>query len=746
MSKIKIFDIYGQDTGTEHYFVYSTEPDSGSWKTRIDELRTYLSNEVTSCYMTWCMKDYGWWLSKAIYSPSRGGHLMFSVCIGSYRPKDGHQAIALLDELANYFSSSENWNSENAYSKINDLEYAFDVVPCETVDFAEPSLPPKAAYWSYDTPDQLATMLTFIRQNRYEGFSRVFFISQNQVDGMMPSLENLNGITKIKKTYSLTLPNDGSCRCDKMELFEDETAQLTFIKNGMNSQTVTITGGKPSPYCLVDDNNQEMCIQSSANAGIRFTRPISITCSDQNGHTYENFGLRANDPAVEVDPRNHTVTISENYKGSFELYLTANDNSFKQKTERIHPSQISGKVFDIKVEPSAYSVVFIMEGERFESKKTMNPANVEKWEQYNPEVREDAKTIEFTVPASGKARRTKSGESFVSDTPKIVELLKKYWYAVLLGLLLIYAAWGVVSLIAGNGWPGFGKKETTIRTETSRQQLIDNMSTSDIWKRDQIPSDLQSVLYDNIYNGNYTVFFSEVGNGNQVKDTLFNFGHAKINPKWTRMIDDLQFIRTEGQTAEGTEIRTKINSICSQAGYVDLAKIVQATGEMKNRIDNRKRQQEAELKEKDLDYMKHSDIWTRINLKTAEYQELFDKITEGDIEYLLPIAQDIDNQPKEKTNGYWIAICHELTAMAGNETKLERAKEVLISNCANGSINLNDIWKKLQSINNPSGGTIGSGTSSTSGTSGRTGGSSGSGNGNGNNRNTGGGNRRPTAD
>lgn len=302
------------------------------------------------------------------------------------------------------------------------------------------------------------------------------------------------------------------------------------------------------------------------------------------------------------------------------------------------------------------------------------------------------------IQANDDHRTTERQDKTIDIDPKKpnpASTTKKYWLFFILAFVLIGGIWFIIHSVSST-------KPSTSSSTTTRQQLIDDMSKNDRWQRDQIPQDLRGLLYDNIYSGNVAAFFTEVGDGKQVRDTLFSYGKAKINGNWTSMINDLQFIIKEGSTTERTDIKSQIREICNENKCVALDIIAQATATMRSGIADRKSQEIAKKRSDDVWYMKKNDVWQKNDLQTEEFLTLYDKIVSGDMDYLLTIARRIDEQPRDSTNGYWISICRELTQMEGNNDKLDEAKSELLRICGEGNqITLSAIRKSFHLINNP---------------------------------------------
>ena len=103
----------------------------------------------------------------------------------------------------------------------------------------------------------------------------------------------------------------------------------------------------------------------------------------------------------------------------------------------------------------------------------------------------------------------------------------------------------------------------------------------------------------------------------------------------------------------------------------------------------------------DIDYLKDNDVWTRDNIKSKSYQDMFDNFVNG--RYAVLIAQN-DSLFGEnvKQNGYYKDIIRRLNILAeqGENGKLSEALAIMKNSYSDGSINIEEVQKKIKEIMN----------------------------------------------
>lgn len=107
--------------------------------------------------------------------------------------------------------------------------------------------------------------------------------------------------------------------------------------------------------------------------------------------------------------------------------------------------------------------------------------------------------------------------------------------------------------------------------------------------------------------------------------------------------------------------------------------------------------------QEDIVYLKQQDIWTKDDIKSEKYKELYVLISEGRIDDILN-KQNSEWFP-DQINGYW-KNCYEILRAIkdkNDNAKLSRAQEKMKSLSENGSIPINELSNALKSVDSPDG-------------------------------------------
>lgn len=669
--KIQILDVSGQEgSGTEQLFCYNRMESDGASTYSIPDPRSELKS-VGLCYAIWCSASKGWWLSKMTNSGDRGGYRMFSICIGSYRPVDGANAVKVLDELDCFFGEKENRYDDKAETKIKELERGFDLTYCKTRNFAKQSVELNSAYRTFSSSDELSIAMTFISQEGYEKFSRVFLIPQSESSSINPKLECLDNILRIKKRYSIILPK--GCECEVNELAEEEKTTITYKKLDRDPKEVSITGGQASDYVSVD--RLTMQIYSAESANIRFTKSFDVVCKDKSGVSIENKKYSiCNQPiqnGVKIDNgeknEKHVVTIPEDFREKIKLRIGPNDNSFKQNTVEINPAQIKDGIISVELERTAYKVVFMMNYERFETNQTIDVNEVEelkrgiyKWRTYKCLVKKDNQEIIFDVPETYKKPKRKKKEKPIkennSDT-KIASfglafksLLKGKGKIIgLVIFLLLFAAYitmGVIQVANKKTWHSWLSWHSVEEQESvgedvvdKRKQDIQYLTYNNIWKKEELQESQSKNFIDVIIAGKVDKIL-------EMNNSFFSSGEF-INETWKGIVDGLNSIqqsRNKNNQYAIKDIESIIPTMCNR--NIDLKRIDSLVSEVKTWWLT------------DLPYMKSSDIWTVEGNHSDKYNQLYNCFKNGNVDSIVMITDGLlegkdDKWICENMNGYW---------------------------------------------------------------------------------------------
>lgn len=612
-NNIKIIDVFGSSDsrGAEHHYSYFTPNYSlySGWSKYVSDLREELAPGIQECYCCFCTSE-GWWISKIIRNPHdlREDPIMVSICIGENRPKSGKKAVELLNGFVDFFIIQKTWNDEETEKKLLNEDQEFELVPCALVESALPTLNHKSAYRTYSSIEELSECISFLPQQGYEKYSRIFFAPKENSGGM--PIECIDETIPLRRIYTLHYPEDCSSPSGKVEIMEGEELKLVYTKQGLEPFEKHIKGGETTDFAYVEGDS--MYIRSGKDLGLVHNRVVEIICKDERSNRIDGFALdnytRQN---KEITIAGKKVILPEKITQEAIVRVDPADNQYEPVKVNLTDETESPIV--LILEPKKYKVVFRMNDRTFETIETMNPSEVNaKWSDYDSDIDDYAGVVYF------RAHRIKndSKHQFVNgdkDLPigkRIGNFFKDWWLhllIVLLTLLLLgYGIYAAISLFR-NGekpWP-FGTKN--------------------------------EVVYENNKGGQAPVL-------------------------------------TEGEEKEVGE--QEVKTIDSMAFYV----------------------------QQDIDYLvREKKLWTKDNIRTKEYQELFDNISNGRIEEVI-MQYDALLGNVDKTNNTIKMIVDGLVRLrqTGNQSLLREASDEMKRLSKSGSINLDELLTSINMIVNKS--------------------------------------------
>lgn len=565
--------MFGQfeDQGTSHYYTYPQTPpeELKGWKSVMTDPRNELTPRINQCYVTWCTAT-DWWVAKLIKNPhdARGGFAMVSVCLGPNRPANGYKAAMALDQFVDVFIVQKKWSDEEASRMIMNYEPDFNLVPCAPKRFADPSTSLNAAYRTYSSSSELEECLTFLPQNGYEKFSRIYFVPKEDAMGM--PVECLDSILPIKRIYAISYPEGCTSVPFRSEIMEGETMTIVYSKDGMGSVEKRIKCGENSDYAFVQ--GKELVVRSAKEVGIRFNKTFEVKCVDKDGRSIspirvENYTRQYT--SVVID--GNKVSVPEDFSEEIVLEIRDLNNNYTVRRESFVPAKQIGSQINVTMEKKEYTVCFRLNGQEYPSTETIS-ANSEQYRtisrDYDCESYSDSKKLVVKVHRKSTSANTSTSSSY--DEPE--GFLQKYWKILIhIPALLImgYAVYAIIASVNGNQpWP-FKAKQATVVTETTStppaqtissvtetQQPAENqevnqvdpekiakeqrdhdiayLKEADVWVLDSIQSESFQVLYKRIVDGDIDYIL-------QNNDELFK--DVKVNGYWNKIVGDCKTIK-----------------------------------------------------------------------------------------------------------------------------------------------------------------------------------------------------------
>lgn len=612
-NNIKIIDVFGSadSKGAEHHYSYFTPNYSmySGWSKYVSDLREELAPGIQECYCCFCTKE-GWWISKIIRNPHdlREDPIMVSVCIGENRPKSGKKAVELLDGFVDFFIIHKIWNDEETEKKLKCVDQDLELVPCALIESALPTVNHKSAYRTFSTMDELFDCISFLPQQGYKDYSRVFFVPREQSSGM--PIECIDETIPLKRIYTLHYSEDCSSPSGKTEIMEGDRVKLVYTKQGLEPFEKYIKGGENSDFAFVEGNT--MHIRSGKEIGLIHNRIIEIICKDKSDKRINDFSLRnytQQNNAIII--RGKTVIVPENEKGEIIVWVDPSDE--KYDSQKVNLTGVLEDHKDVCLEAKYYNVVFKMKGKTFKTTEDtmMSPLEAKNnWAEYDCEIDDLNRTVCFTVHRFSPERKHHEQNHFVREElplgKRIGNFFKEWWVEMVLGLLALLFVYGIYVAIARfwldkTPWP-FGTKtekveeivtneETTQVTVQPKQEefnpvvdSLDIMKKHDIdyllrekkiWVRDSIQSKEFQAMYDDIAGGevekvisHYNNLFGEPNKTNETFKLIVE-GLKKINQTGDQLIrkrvsDEMKRL-SKKESIKLDELLTSVNIIVRQS-------------------------------------------------------------------------------------------------------------------------------------------------------------------------------------
>ena len=595
-NNIKIIDVFGSSDskGAEHHYSYFTPNYSmySGWSKYVSDLREELAHGMQECYCCFCTKE-GWWISKIIRNPHdlREDPIMVSACIGENRPKSGKKAVEILDGFVDFFIIHKIWNDEETEKKLLCVDQDLELVPCALIESALPTVNHKSAYRTFGTVEELYDCISFLPQQGYKDYSRVFFVPREQSTGM--PIECIDVTIPLRRIYTLHYPEDCSSPSEKTEIMEGEELKLVYTKQGLEPFEKYIKGGETTDFAYVEGDS--MNIRSGKDLGLVHNRVIEIICKDKSNKRIYDFSLRnytQQNNAIVI--KGKTVVVPENEKGDIIVWVDPSDE--KYDSQKVNLTGVVEDHKDVCLETKYYNVVFKMKGKIFKTTEDtlMSPSEAKNdWDEYDCEIDNLNRIVCFTVHRFSPERKHHERTHFVREElplgKRIGNFFKEWWtliLVVLVGIAAVYFMYAAIAtyLVKYPQWPfgtkpekeqetlghnhgafGDDKKEdekTIDSIEFFVQHDIDYLKQAkEQWEKTAIKSSEYKTLYENIENGNVEEVIAKC-------DTLLK----ESNIAYKNVVEGLIKIRELENKSAGQEASIKMKQL-SRDGMIKVAEL-----------------------------------------------------------------------------------------------------------------------------------------------------------------------------
>jgi hypothetical protein len=530
---------------------------------------------------------------------------MVSACIGENRPKSGKRAVELLDGFVDFFIVQKIWNDEETKKKLLCVDQDFELVPCALIESALPTVNHKSAYRTFGSVDELFDCLSFLPQQGYKDYSRIFFVPREQSSGM--PIECIDETIPLRRVYTLHYPEDCSSPSGKTEIMEGEELKLVYTKQGLEPFEKYIKGGENSNFAFVEGNT--MHIRSGKEIGLIHNRVIEIICKDKSDKRIYDFSLRNyTQQNNTITIQGKTVIIPENEQREIIVWVDPRDEKYDSQKVNLTGVLVDHK--DVCLETKNYNVVFKMNGRTFKTTEDtmMSPSEAKNnWDEYDCEINDLDRVVCFTVHRFSPEKKHHEKTHFVREElplgKRIGNFFKDWWRLMLVIVTLLLLAYGIYAAIAR-----FWLDKTPWPFETKTEEVEES-------------------------TGNLSVVQSEAVD-------------EAVNEQEKNVFD-------------------------STALHI----------------------------QNDIDYLKVNDVWTKNNIKSKKYQDLFDNIANGWYGELIAQNDSLFGEGV-KQNGYYKDIIRRLNILTeqGDNKKLTQASNIMKDSYSNGSIDIENIQKEIQKI------------------------------------------------
>lgn len=583
MGDITIINVHGQfyGHGDSSYYTYPSDKRNGRWENYFKDWRSVFGGGQNEYYSIWC-SDEGWWVSKVIRTNPhdfRHGPAEVAFCLGANRPKTGRDAKSFLDnamyffvtgkELLNRdegveFNSGRFWKDSDTEHWLMSHEVELDLVYCPIKPFNERG---QQAYRAYQSDGELNLILTFISQEGYASYCRIWMIGQEGIGTIIDN--NACDITDkipIRRILKV-VPFDKSVKPLVAEVNEGGSFNATYTKPGFSPLTRTVKAVQSQDGYIDGDCYY---VYGASRVSEPFYKTIYLTIVDENGKTASgttqvsvNNGIQMEEWRTYPKCQDSAIRVYEGYVCHINLSNTAYDNlkwDCSADGTIDHRSQnIKDNIrYTIKLKRKYFTVQFEVGGYTWESKDPVKQGD-SKYQtliQYGAEV-SPGPALTFHVEKKGVKSNYRdyngTGNIHTDEDPhphnvwKIVKTAGVI-LAFIVGFLFIYYGldW-VFDKLSDNSMPntetvkhegGDGADSASENKDSHNEEEkvkevkdIDYLKNADTWEKSSLKSDKYQRLFDFISNGQI----------DQINQTNW-FKGQKVNGYWVKIAKILNLI------------------------------------------------------------------------------------------------------------------------------------------------------------------------------------------------------------
>ncbi|MCM1521652.1 MAG: hypothetical protein NC039_03245 [Muribaculaceae bacterium] len=294
---------------TRTLFTYPAEDkDAPQWDSVMVEpgaaIKRFLN--ATECYVLQS-SDKGHYISLITADPAESGKwMMVSILVNNGCSLTGRQVLDTLENLKNILIDNPD-RTEQAVD-VALIEARVPRLPVElrswlyTPSDEEQSV--EAGYRTYISPKELEQIFAFPSQPEYGKFRCVLVVSATT--SLRPGVKMPRITVPVRHQYSVECPED--VRVSRDLVYDGDTLEITYEKEGYDSHREKITVGEPSAYTKVE--GAKLMIRTAAQTGIRFVRRVRVKVVSSKGGDLRGYTITLNGrlintmtPYIDFTPR-----------------------------------------------------------------------------------------------------------------------------------------------------------------------------------------------------------------------------------------------------------------------------------------------------------------------------------------------------------------------------------------------------------------------------------------------------------
>lgn len=288
----------------------ATDPAAPAWDSVMVEPEAAIKRflNATECYVLQS-SEKGHYLSYIVPDPAESGKwMMVSVLVNNGCSLTGRQALDLLENLKNTLVDNPDRTEQAVDLAL--IEARVPRLPVElrswlwTPSDESGETDSEAGYRTYISPQELEQIFAFPSQPEYSKFRCVLVVSATT--SLRPGVKMPRITVPVRRQYSVVCPED--VKASRELVYDGDKLQITYMKEGYDSHTETVTVGEPSAYTKTEGS--KLMIRTALQTGIRFVRRVKVKVTSSKGGDLRGYTITLNGrlintmtPYIDFTPR-----------------------------------------------------------------------------------------------------------------------------------------------------------------------------------------------------------------------------------------------------------------------------------------------------------------------------------------------------------------------------------------------------------------------------------------------------------